>query len=126
MVKGADSNQAQALLKASSKPLVLLMSELPDPEVVALVKKKDAAIGLLLARETDTGEYFKQLDKAKEALGSKHLMIVNAVCLWHKPGKNQFLNLTSEVLKAKFERSDFQNIYSGAFFRILDTASTSN
>lgn len=125
IAKGANSDQAKSLLKASSKPLILFMPSVPDTEVMDLIKKNDGAIGLLVATDANLAEYFKQLDKAKETLGSKHLMIANEICLWHKPGKNQMVNLTAEVVKAKYDRSDFQNIYSGTFFRILDASRTS-
>jgi len=118
-VKGLDTTQAKALLKSSAKPVILFENDLPDKEVLELIKKKKSAIGLILGADEDPASYFKKLDEAKEAIGTEHLMIVNQQCLWGKGGKSQMLKVISEVVKAEYERSDFSNIFSATFLRVL-------
>jgi len=121
-VKGLDSLQAKALLKGSKKPLILLERDLPEKEVMELVKKKDSALGLILGKEEDPAAYFKRLDEAKKAIGTEHLMMVNEPCLWGGDGKKQMLKVISEMIKEKYERMDFSNLFSSTFFRVLNKA----
>ncbi len=64
--------QAAALLKASAKPVLILAKKVPGQEVLDLVKKKEAAVGLILVKDTDIAAYYKQLDKIKEAPRGAH------------------------------------------------------
>lgn len=122
LVKGADSTQAKALLKASRKPLVLLEKDIPDKEVIELIKKKESALGLMLGSEEDPVLYFKKIEEVKEAIGTQYLMIVNEQCLWGTEGKNQMLKVISEIIKAKYERMDFSNLFSSTFLRVIRIA----
>jgi hypothetical protein len=107
LAKGLNAAQTQVLLNDSKKPMVLLEKELPDKETLDLIKEKGFVLGLILGAEENPVDYFKKLDKAKEAIGSQYLMIVNENCLWGNVGKDQMLNVISEMLKAKYERMDF-------------------
>jgi len=121
-VKGADASQAKTLLQTSKKPIVLLEKNLPDKEIMELIKQKDSALGLLLQIEDSPEDYFKKLDAVKQSIGTQHLMIVNDVCLWGDTGKELMLKTISEILKAKYERFDLSNIFSSTFLRVLDKA----
>ena len=87
--------------------MVLLEKELPDEETLDLIKENGFVLGLILGADEEPVAYFKKLEKAKNALGSQYLMIVNENCLWGNAGKDQMLNVISEMLKAKYERMDF-------------------
>ena len=108
------------LLKESKKPLVFLERNLPDKEVLELIKEKESAIGLILGKDADPAAHFKNLNDFKEAIGTQYLMMVNEECLWEDAGKNLMLNAISEIIKAKFERFDLSNIFSGTFLRIIN------
>ena len=107
LVKGLNAAQAKVLLNESKKPMVLLEKELPDEETLDLIKENGFVLGLILGADEEPVAYFKKLEKAKNALGSQYLMIVNENCLWGNAGKDQMLNVISEMLKAKYERMDF-------------------
>lgn len=121
LVKGASGFQAKALLEASKKPLILLEKDLPAKEVMELIKEKETTLGLIWGSE-EPAVYFNKLDEAKKAVGSEHLMMVNGPCLWESEGKDQMLKIISEIIKAKYERSDLSNIFSSTFLRALRTA----
>jgi len=120
--RGLNSSQAKSLLETSSKPVIIMTNNLPDNGVMELIKQKKAALGLLLSKEDDPLGYFKKLDEAKNLIGSEHLMIVNQQSFWDKAGIEQMLGLITEILKAKYERSDMANIFSGSFLRVLRSA----
>ncbi len=124
VVKGLDASQAKALLEGSNKPLVLLEKELPDKDVLELIKKKKSAVGLILSPEEESSSYFKKLDEVKSAVGTDYLMIVNEQCLWEEKGKEQMLGLISEIIKSKYtsSRPDVPNLFSSTFLRVLDKA----
>jgi len=44
--KGLNTNQAKSLLETSPKPVIILTNNLPEKEVMELLKKKKAALGL--------------------------------------------------------------------------------
>ena len=119
IARNFSNQQAQVLLKASSKPLVLLAEELPSPEVLKLIKEKQAALGLVLGPETDPAAYFEKLEAAKKELGSRHLMLVNDVCYWGDDGQSLLLDVIAKMLKAKYESSDLRNIFSQTFIRVI-------
>lgn len=121
-VKGANASQAKALLEGSKKPLVFFEKDLPDKDVLDLIKKKESAIGLILTADADPAAYFKKMDEVKEAIGTQYLMMVNEQCLWGDSGKNQMLKVISEIIKAEYERSDLSNIFSSTFLRVLNKA----
>jgi len=120
--RGLNSSQAKSLLETSSKPVIIMTNNLPDNGVMELIKQKKAALGLLLSKEDDPIGYIKKLDEAKNLIGSEHLMIVNQQSFWDKAGIEQMLGLITEILKAKYERSDMANIFSGSFLRVLRSA----
>lgn len=111
--------QATALLKASTKPIVVLATATPGQAVLDLVKKKQAAVGLILMKDADVAAYFERLDKIKEAIGAQYAMIVNENCIWKEAGKGQMLDLISEIVKADYGRYDFSNVISGTFLRVI-------
>jgi hypothetical protein len=123
LVKGLNAAQTQVLLNESKKPMVLLENELPDKETLDLIKEKGFVLGLILGAEESPVDYFKKLDQAKEAIGSQYLMIVNENCIWGKAGKDQMLNVISEMLKAKYERMDFSYLLQN-LVRVLRRASS--
>jgi aminopeptidase YwaD len=122
LVKGVDSAQTKLLLKGSKKPLVFLDKNLPDKEVMELIKEKESAFGLIWSGEDDSAAYFKKLDEFKKAVGTEHLMMVNEPCLWGKAGKDPMLKVITEIVKAKYGRSDRSNIFSSTFLRVLREA----
>ncbi len=93
-----------------SKPIIIF----PDGE------EKECALGLILGSEEDPAAYFKKLDEAKKAIGTRYLMFVNEQCLWSVKGKNQLLKVISEMLKAKYGRGDLSGILSSTFLRVLN------
>jgi microsomal dipeptidase-like Zn-dependent dipeptidase len=123
-VKGANSSQGKALLTTSKKPLVLLEKDLPDQEVMKLIKEKEAALGLIMGSGEEPAAYFKKLDEAKKAIGAEYIAIVNEKCLWGKETKDQMLKVISEMLKAKYKSADLSNIYSSTFLRVFNKVRT--
>ena len=121
MVGGTNAVQAKALLEHSKKPVVLLTTDVPEAELLNLVRAKDAAIGLLL-KETSADEYFQKVEKLKESIGTKYVMIVNEECVRQEQGKMAMLDVVAKVAEAEYERDDFANIFSGTFLRVLDEA----
>lgn len=122
LVQGTDTAQAKALLEGSSRPLVLLEKELPDKDVMELIKKKESALGLIWNNEMDPAAYMKKIEDVKEAIGTQFLTMVNEDCLWKDEGKGQMLKVISEILKVKYERADTSNIFSSTFLRVLRKA----
>lgn len=124
LVKGLDSVQAKLLLEESKKPVVFLEEELPDKEILELIKEKDYALGLILGADEEPGAYIRKLEEAKEAIGARCLMIVNENCLWGTAGKEQMLKVISEMLKneEKYGRRDFSYLFSSTFLRVLRMA----
>lgn len=117
--KGLDEQKAKVLLKNSKRPILLLQDELPSPEVMDLVKKKESALGLILTKEDQPSSYFEKLNKAKKSLGTEHLMVVNEQCLWGKPGKEQMLEVISQMVKADYERNELRDIFSSTLLNLL-------
>ncbi|NIO48201.1 MAG: M28 family peptidase [Candidatus Aminicenantes bacterium] len=122
LVKGVDGSQAKLLLNESNKPLAILDKNLPDKEVMELIKEKESAFGLVWSSGVDPVAYFNKLDEFKKAVGTEYLMMVNEPCLWGKAGKDPMLKLITEIIKAKYERTDRSNIYSSTFLRVLSKA----
>lgn len=119
IARNLSQEEALVLLKASTKPIVLLQNEVPAKEVLELIKEKDAALGLLLGPTTDAVAYFNQLDQVKKEIGSDHLMIVNDICFWGEKGQSLLQDVISQLIKAKYESSDMRNIFSGTFRRVV-------
>jgi hypothetical protein len=122
IVGGTNSVQATALLGESEKPLVLITADVPEDDLLDLIKEKDAGLGLLLTKKTDPEEYFGKMETVREMIGTKYLMILNEDCYWKDDGKKAALGVVSEILRAKYEREDFANVFSATFLRILDEA----
>jgi hypothetical protein len=122
IVKGVDGSQAKLLLKESKRPLAILDKNLPDKEVMELIKEKESAFGLVWSSGVDPVAYFNKLDEFKKAVGTEYLMMVNEPCLWGKAGKDQMLKVVTEIIKAKYERTDRSNIFSSTFLRVLGKA----
>lgn len=118
-VRGADSAQTRVLLEESKKPMVFFQSELPDKEILDLIKNKEAALGLVMGKDEDPAAYFQKLQQAREAIGTQHLMIVNEQCLWGAKAQDQMLKLISEMIKEKYERTDFSNLFSATLLRVM-------
>jgi hypothetical protein len=122
LVDGVNDSQAKLLLKESQKPLVILGKNLPGKEVMELIKEKESAFGLVWSSDVDPVAYFNTLDEFKKAVGTEYLMMVNEPCLWSKAGKDQMLKVISQIIKAKYDRTDRSNIFSSAFLRMLGKA----
>lgn len=124
VVEGLEASQTKAVLEGSNKPLILLEKDLPDKDVLELIKKKRSALGLILSPGEDSSSYFKKLDEVKNAIGTDYLMMVNEQCLWGEKGKEQVLGVISEIIKAKYKRPgpDVPNLFSSTFLRVLDKA----
>ena len=124
MVKGLDAARTKILLEESRKPVVFLEKKIPDKEILEFIKKKEYALGLILSADEEPADYVRKLEEAKEAIGSRCLMIVNENCLWGTAGKDQMLKVISEMLKEeeKYERGDFSNLFSSTLQRVLRMA----
>lgn len=122
VVEGLDSSQAKVLLNGSKKPLILLEKDLPDKDVLELIKKKKSALGLILSQGEEPSSYFEKIDEVKKTIGSDYLMMVNEQCLWGDEGKEQLLKVISEIIKAEYRRPDVPNIFTFTFLRVLDEA----
>lgn len=120
IIKGTNDSQAEILLNGSKKPLILLENNLPGKNVLELIKENNSAVGLILGAKTVPSAYFKILNEAKKAIGTQHLMIVNEQCLWGDAGRVQMLEVISEMIKGNFESADMSNVFSAAFFRVLN------
>lgn len=118
--KGLKGSQARSLLEATNKPLILLEKDLPDKEVMDLIKNKNSALGLLLTPDEDAKTFFKKLEEAKKAIGRECLMIVNEESLWENHGRELMLKVTSEILKAKYGWRDIVYPFSRTFRRVLE------
>lgn len=119
MIRNSSEVETSLLLKESKKPVVFLTAEVPGKDIQEAVKKNGGAVGLLLQTEESPEAYFQKLDLLKKELGSDHLMVVNEGCLWGEAGRNQMLQLFSELLQAKYERDDLASIFSRTLLRIL-------
>jgi len=124
IVKGLDSAQSKIFLENSKKPVLLAVNNLPDKDVIDLIKKTNSSIGLVLGKDEDGVSCFKRLDEAKKTIGTGYLSIVAENCLWDKAGKEQMIKLIRELLKAKYENDDLANLFSGTFLRALARART--
>ncbi len=51
--------------------------------------------------------------------GSDHLLMVNERCIWGEEGKQQMLNVVSEILKAHYQGSEIAGLFSETFLRVL-------
>jgi len=124
MVKGLDAARTKILLEESRKPVVFLEKNVPDKEILELIKKKEYALGLILSSDEEPANYVGKLEEAKEAIGSRCMMIVNENCLWGTAGKDQMLKVISEMLKEeeKYGRGDFSNLFSSTLQRVLRMA----
>jgi microsomal dipeptidase-like Zn-dependent dipeptidase len=122
MVHGASDAQSKALLEHTKKPVALLVEDVPAKGTLDKVKEKDAAVGLLWTKETVGAQYFQNMEKIKDAVGTKYLMIVNEDCVRKDEGKTTMLDVFAEIVKAEYERDDFANVVSATFLRILDEA----
>ena len=81
---------------------------------------------MVLAKGAAAAAYFEILNKAKEAVGTEHLLIVNEDCMWKDAGKGQMVDVISEIIKAEYDRGDFRNVISGTFLRVLTAAREDN
>ena len=70
----------------------------------------------------EAASFFRKIDQAKKAAGTDNIAIVTQNSLWDAAGREQMLNLLSELLKAKYENQDLTNLFSGAFTRALTRA----
>jgi microsomal dipeptidase-like Zn-dependent dipeptidase len=122
MAHGASDAQSKALLEHTKKPVALLVEDVPAKGTLDKVKEKDAAVGLLWTKETVGSQYFQNMEKIKDAVGTKYLMIVNEDCVRKDEGKTAMLDVFAEIVKADYERDDFANVVSVTFLRILDEA----
>jgi microsomal dipeptidase-like Zn-dependent dipeptidase len=122
IVGGTNPAQAKALLSESKKPLVLMTADVPEDDLLDLIKEKDAGLGLLLTKKTDPDEYFSKMETVREKIGTKYLLILNLDCYWKEDGKKAAIGVVSAILGAKYEREDFANVFSATFLRILDEA----
>lgn len=119
LAKDLNFSRAKTLLEAARKPMIVLSKELPDKEIVALIKKTKSALGLILSQDDLPAAYFERLHEAKSSLGTDHLLIVNEPCLWEDEGRAQMLNVISEILKAHYQSSEVSDLFSETFLRIL-------
>lgn len=122
LIKGADEEQASLFLKASKKPLALLMTEVPGPTLLELIKEKEGAVGLLLEPGAEAAAYYKKIEEVKKDIGTRHVMIVNEGCLWKDTGKEQMLSVIEQILQKEYERADFANILTATFLRLINAA----
>lgn len=121
-IKGADTAQTKVLLNEFNKPFVIVTNDIPEKEVLDLIKEKESAIGLVLSSDADPAAYFKKIDAIREAIGTRYVMMVNEPCFCKDEGKNLMLKVITEIIKGKYERSDLSNIFSGTFLRVLSQA----
>ncbi len=122
IVSGLESAQEKMLLENTKKPVMLQVSTVPDKEILDLVKKTNSAIGIILGKGDDAISYLGKMDAAKKAIGTEYLSIVSENCLWESAGKEQMLNVISELLQAKYEREELSALFSGTFMRALRRA----
>lgn len=112
--------QIKILFMQQREPVVLIRSELPDSDINNLIKESRSVLGLKIAQEESIAAYFKKLDQCIEILGSKHLAIVNDQCLWSEEGKQQILDLLSEMFRTEYDRIEIMDVFSSSFLGILD------
>ena len=122
IVKGLNPGQTKSLLENALKPVFLQTNALPGKDLLDLVKKTESTVGLVLGKDEDAASYVSKIDEAKKAIGAEYLSIVSEHCLWEKAGRDQMLNVVSELLRAKYEVEELANLFSGAFMRALNRA----
>ncbi len=118
-VHGLDTARAKVLLRAAKKPLILFSEDVPETEVLELIKKSGSGLGLVLSRDLIPSAYVQKLDQIKALIGTENLCLVNESSLSDEVGKTQTLLLISEMLKAEYERTDLSNLFSRTFLRVL-------
>lgn len=124
MIKGANEIQAQNLLAASQKPVVLVTSSVPEGALLTAIKDKQAVLGLSLSGEMDPGIYARIVVDAVERLGSNRLALVNQNCLRKEQGMKQMLAVIENLLEMGIERSAWDDLFGGAFLKALDANRT--
>ena len=67
----------------------------------------------------DAAAYYRALDKAGKALGKGRLAIVPEGSLLGETGKRGVLALIKELLAAHYDPKEMDDLFSGAFMRIL-------
>ncbi len=122
VVEGLNPGQAKALLEYAKKPLVLLTTGLPGEDVLGLVKSTNSVIGLTLGKSDDAASYVRKIDAAKKALGAEYTAVVAENSLWENAGKEQMMNVLTELLKARYENEELADLFSGSFMRALSRA----
>ncbi len=124
VVKGLNPAQTKALLESAQKPVVLLTASLPGEDIFGLVKSTNSAVGMMLGKGEDAASYVKKIDAAKKAVGAEYIAIVTENSLWESAGKEQMINVLTELLRARYENEELANLFSGAFMRALNRART--
>ncbi len=122
IVRGLDAAQSKALLENAKKPVFLEVTDIPDKDVIALVKKTESAVGLILGKDEAAAAFAKKIDEARKSLGTDYFGVVNENCLWEPDGKGQMLNVIAELLKAGTPSDQMGPLFSGAFLRALNMA----
>ncbi len=122
IAKGLAPGQVKALLAAAKKPVLVETEIAPGEDIIALVKKTNSAIGLVMGKIEGAPDYFKRLDALRKAAGNDSVTWVSANNLWSQAGKEQTMALIGEMLKAKYENEDLAACFSGTFQRVLAAA----
>jgi len=122
VVKGLNPAQTKALLESAKKPVGLLTASLPGEDILGLVKNTNSVVGIMLGKADDAASYVKKIDAGKKVVGAEYIAIVAENSLWGSDGKEQMINVLTELLKAKYENEELANLFSGAFMRALNRA----
>jgi len=81
IARDLDPSQAEDLLQQSQDPLIFLSREVPDDDIVELIKRKKSALGLILGQGEPPSAYFIRLNRARKRLSVDHLLIANERCM---------------------------------------------
>ncbi len=119
---GINDDQTRFLLEKSTRPFILVRNGLPAKEILDLIKKEKSVLGLVFGTDEDPEAFFKKLDEAKKAIGDGSILLMTERDLWTPEAQAQMLKLITEMIKADYERSDFSNLFSGAFLRVWNAA----
>ena len=120
MIKDASAAQARILLNVSRKPVVIVMSAIPESNMLDAIKDNQAVLGLYMSTDMDPAAYARGVELGMEKLGPKSLALINQNCLRKEPGMKQMLAVIENLLEAGIDRYAWGDLFGGTFLRALD------
>jgi len=120
LIKGASAAQARTLLNVFRRPVVIMMSAIPESNMLDAIKDNQAVLGLTMSADMDPEEYARVVELGIKKLGPKRLVLINQNCLRKEPGMKQMLAVIENLLEAGIDRYAWGDLFGGTFLRALD------